>query len=237
MEADATLDRVVGIVRELALELGGDRAARATAPGASLERDLGLGSLERVELLTRLEAAFGRPLTDARFRSTPRSIWRAPWPTAQGEEPVVHRRGDSVTAATDLARGAQTLHEALYLRSRHEPDRPAVYMREDDGTKTTLTYGRLWRDAAAVAGALRDLGIAQGDTVALMLPTGVDFLVAFQGILIAGAIPVPIYPPVRLDRLEEYARRQSAILEDAAVRALVTDPRARSRWPASSRPR
>ena len=100
-------------------------------------------------------------------------------------------------------------------------------MREDDGTKTTLSYGRLWRDAAAVAGALRDLGVGQGDTVALMLPTGVDFLVAFQGILIAGAMPVPIYPPVRLDRLEEYAQRQSAILEDAGVRALVTIARAK----------
>ena len=65
MVADATLDRVVGIVRELALEVGGDRAARAAAPGASLERDLGLGSLERVELLSRLETAFGRPLGDA----------------------------------------------------------------------------------------------------------------------------------------------------------------------------
>ena len=41
MAQDATLERVVGIVRELALEVGGDRAARATRPGASLERDLG----------------------------------------------------------------------------------------------------------------------------------------------------------------------------------------------------
>ena len=63
---DATLERVVVIVRELALEVGGDRAARATAPLASLERDLGLGSLERVELLTRLEAAFGSPLAGRR---------------------------------------------------------------------------------------------------------------------------------------------------------------------------
>ena len=226
MAADATLDRVVGIVRELALEVGGDRAARAAAPGASLERDLGLGSLERVELLTRLEAAFGRPLGDTALQiDTPVDLARALC-DAPGAEPVVHQRGDSVAAATFLARGAQTIHQALYLRSRHEPDRPSVYMREDDGSEVTLTYGRIWRDGAAVAGALRDLGIAPGDTVALMLPTGADFLAAFQGILIAGAVPVPIYPPVRLDRLEEYAQRQSAILKDASVRALLTIPRA-----------
>ena len=233
MAEDATLDRVVGIVRELALEVGGDRAARAAAPGASLERDLGLGSLERVELLTRLEAAFGRPLADGALQiDTPVELARA-LAGASGSLPVARRTdtaaaaSDSVAAATDVAVGARTLHEALYLRSRQEPERPTVYMREEDGTEITLTYGRLWRDAAAAAGALRDLGVARGQTVALMLPTGVDFLVAFQGILIAGAVPVPIYPPARLDRLEEYATRQSAILADAGVRALVTIPRAR----------
>ena len=40
-------------------------------------------------------------------------------------------------------------------------------------------------------------------------------------------MPVPIYPPVRLDRLEEYAQRQSAILADAGARLLVTIARAR----------
>jgi acyl-CoA synthetase (AMP-forming)/AMP-acid ligase II len=38
---------------------------------------------------------------------------------------------------------------------------------------------------------------------------------------------VPIYPPARLDRLEEYARRQSAILADAGVKALITIARAK----------
>src|SRR5690349_17576275 len=58
-------ERVLAVVRELVAETGGDRAVRAVAPQASLERDLGLGSLERVELLLRLENAFGRSLTDA----------------------------------------------------------------------------------------------------------------------------------------------------------------------------
>jgi 1-acyl-sn-glycerol-3-phosphate acyltransferase len=225
---DATLERVVVIVRELALEVGGDRAARATAPSASLERDLGLGSLERVELLTRLEAAFGSPLLDGALQlDTPSELAHAV-AAAGGQMPMVERRRDlPLAAAAEVAREATTLHEALYLRAVAEPERPSVYMREDDGVTTTLSYGRVWRDAAAVAGGLRSLGIARGDTVALMLPTGADFLVAFQGILIAGAVPVPIYPPVRLDRLQEYAERHSGILRDAAVRALVTVPKAK----------
>jgi len=62
---DDIVERVLDVVRQLARETGGVRAARAVAAQASLERDVGLGSLERVELLARLERAFGRPLDDA----------------------------------------------------------------------------------------------------------------------------------------------------------------------------
>jgi 1-acyl-sn-glycerol-3-phosphate acyltransferase len=78
-----------------------------------------------------------------------------------------------------------------------------------------------------VAAALRDRGVRPGDAVALMLPTGFEFLAAFQGILLARAVPVPIYPPVRLDRIEEYAERQAAILADAGAAALLTAGRTR----------
>src|SRR5919204_6715001 len=56
--------RVLRVTRDLALELGGPRALRAVSPAASLERDLGFGSLDRVELLLRLESAFDRELGD-----------------------------------------------------------------------------------------------------------------------------------------------------------------------------
>src|SRR5919201_1635807 len=56
--------RVLRVTRDLALELGGPRALRAVSPTASLERDIGLGSLDRVELLLRLESAFDRELGD-----------------------------------------------------------------------------------------------------------------------------------------------------------------------------
>jgi 1-acyl-sn-glycerol-3-phosphate acyltransferase len=59
-----------------------------------------------------------------------------------------------------------------------------------------------------------------------MLPTGVDFLRAFLGILVAGAIPVPLYPPVRLARIEDYLRRQVGILSNAGARLLITVPEA-----------
>jgi 1-acyl-sn-glycerol-3-phosphate acyltransferase len=136
-------------------------------------------------------------------------------------------RASVLAAAQPLELSAATIHEALWQRARVDPDRPHVYMREDDGSESTITYGGLLDEARAVAGGLRERGVRRGDTVALMLPTGREFLCAFQGILVAGAVPVPIYPPLRLDRLEEYAQRQSAILADAGVQLLITIGRAR----------
>src|SRR4030095_16610613 len=71
-------DRVLELVRALAAELGGGRALRALSAQSSLERDAGLGSLERVELLLRLEAAFGRSLDEAALQAdTPAQLARA----------------------------------------------------------------------------------------------------------------------------------------------------------------
>jgi 1-acyl-sn-glycerol-3-phosphate acyltransferase len=59
-----------------------------------------------------------------------------------------------------------------------------------------------------------------------MLPTSREFFICYAGILLAGAVPVPIYPPFRADRIEEYAGRQGAILNNAGVCLLLTFRRA-----------
>jgi 1-acyl-sn-glycerol-3-phosphate acyltransferase len=219
--------RVLDVVRTLAGELGGSRAAQAVRAAASLERDVGLGSLERVELLLRLENAFGRALDDRYLQAgTPGDIARLLADGAVAEAPAGGARAVLPGEATAAAAVA-TLHESLWRRAQSEPRRVHVFLRGEDGEEEAITYADLLSEAAAVAGGLRAGGIRRGDTVALMLPTGREFLAAFQGILVAGAVPVPIYPPARLDRLEEYAQRQSSILADARVRALVTVARAR----------
>jgi fatty-acyl-CoA synthase len=220
--------RVLEVVRQLAAETGGDRARLAASPDASFERDLGLGSLERVELLSRLESAFGLRLQDHHLEiDNAADMARALVEAVPAALPPVRGHKGAVGATRFEPPQARTIHESLFLRAQAEPGRPAVFLREDDGRDETVTYGGLWRQSAALAGGLRSDGIAKGDTVALMLPTGNDFLRAFQGILIAGAVPVPIYPPVRLDRLDDYVARQSGILANAGVRALITIPRAR----------
>jgi acyl carrier protein len=60
----AVRDRVLQVIRELLLELGSEGALPILGGASQLDRDLGLGSLERVELLARLETAFGVRLPD-----------------------------------------------------------------------------------------------------------------------------------------------------------------------------
>ena len=231
--ADA-LTRVMDIVAALSRETTGVRAPDIR-PEISLERELGLGSLERAELLSRLEGAFERRLDESLLRAdTPRELADAldaspvddaGTAAAGGTGPGPAAPVAGVGPATEMT-GFTSLCDALQRRAEATPDRPHVYMREDDGPEKTLTYLDLLNLARNIGGGLRERGVRRGDTVALMLPTGSAFLGAFQGILAAGAVPVPIYPPARLDRLREYLERQSAILADASAAVLITVARA-----------
>ncbi|MCU0242303.1 MAG: fatty acyl-AMP ligase, partial [Vicinamibacteria bacterium] len=222
--ADQVRERVLSIVRDLASETGGERARRSVCDTASLERDIGLGSLERVELLLRLEQAFGRAL-DENFLAldTPAALTQAIVDakiTAPQESPTARTPQPSV--ALSLPTQAETLCDVLEHWARSAPERTHVFLRTEDGLEIPLSYAKLFRDAEAMAGALEEWGVGYEDTVALMLPTGQDFLRAFFGVLMTGAIPVPIYPPPRLDQIDTYIVRQANILKDAATRLLIT---------------
>ena len=56
----------------------------------------------------------------------------------------------------------------------------------------TLTYGELWDRAARVAGGLRGAGVERGDRAAILLPNGTDWVLAFWGAQLAGAVAVPV---------------------------------------------
>ena len=93
--------------------------------------------------------------------------------------------------------------------------------------ETTLTYGELYARARQVAGGLLEMGIHPGDRVALILPTGPGFFDGFFGAMLAGAVPVPIYPPVRLGRLDEYHQRTARMLDSVQARLLISDKQIR----------
>jgi fatty-acyl-CoA synthase len=88
-------------------------------------------------------------------------------------------------------------------------------------------WSEIERRALAAAGTLRERGIRAGDRVAIVTPTSPLFMDAFFGSLLAGATPVPLYPPVRLGRMAEYIEKTAAMLAAVDAPAVVVDSRVR----------
>lgn len=86
---------------------------------------------------------------------------------------------------------------------------------------------RVREQAMSIAAALLSRGVRRGDRVALALPTCSDFPGCFFGILCAGAIPVPLYPPVRLGKLDEYHVRTATMMRSVGAAMVITDERIR----------
>ncbi|WP_238540006.1 AMP-binding protein [Corallococcus macrosporus] len=93
--------------------------------------------------------------------------------------------------------------------------------------EVSLPWAEVYRRAKRTAAGLARLGVREGDRVALLLPTSPAFMDAFFGTLLAGAVPVPLYPPVRLGRLEEYHRATSRMLHVTGAVMVLTDSRVR----------
>lgn len=81
-----------------------------------------------------------------------------------------------------------SLAAAVHASVLAHPDVEAVV--EVDGAR--LSYAQLWARASEVAGGLRRHGIVPGDRAAILLPAGADWVCAFLGSVVAGAIVVPV---------------------------------------------
>jgi acyl-CoA synthetase (AMP-forming)/AMP-acid ligase II len=69
-------------------------------------------------------------------------------------------------------------------------DPRAIAVREVGGPE--VSYGELWERAARVAGGLRERGVDRGDRVAIRLANGIDWVLAFFGAQMLGAVVVPV---------------------------------------------
>jgi fatty-acyl-CoA synthase len=230
IESESVEGQTLEVVSELLLELGSVRAAESLSMDSLLDRDLGLGSMERVELLVRLEARFKTRLPEeiAQEAETP-----ADWAHAifDGGTPSSGRKRYRILQpsreAPPLPESATSWPEVLRRHAQIEPDRVQVHLLEEDSGRD-ISYGQLLETASRVAAGLSEVGLRRNETAAIMLPTCADFLYAFFGVMLAGGIAVPIYPPARPDKIEEYVRRQVLILKNAEVRFLISFDRVRA---------
>ncbi|ETT27385.1 AMP-dependent synthetase and ligase [Rhodococcus rhodochrous ATCC 21198] len=219
---------LLSVVRDLVAERYTVDRAAGTRLDSVFDRDLGLDSLAVTELISRVEDAFGVSLDHGVLGTvtTPRQLLTAVHhaPARERRRPVPARR--AAPPCTDRTPDATaTLTEALSWHARTHPDR--VHLRIlTEGHQSEISYGELHSAAATVSAALLAHDLRPGDAVGLMLPTSRDYFTTFTGVLLAGGVPVPVYPPARPSQLAEHLRRQVHILDNARTRVLVTDPEA-----------
>lgn len=219
-------EQLIGLVGDLTEELHPGRSGKVPLRLDSLlDRDLGFDSLGRVELLYRLERAFGVSLPESVLgeAETPGDLLVAILSAEAKEKPAldVGSALDVLDVVEAAPRQAATLPEVLDWHVQAHPERPHLKLLTETGQEETLTYNDLSARARAVALGLRERGLAPTERVAVMLPTGPAFFAAFFGILYAGGVPVPIYPPMRRSQIEEHLRRQAKILQNAEASFLI----------------
>jgi len=214
------------LVRDLVWELHPHMQRRvAVTLDSDLDRDLGLDSLGRAELVLRIDRTFRVRLPDRLLADadTPRDLLQALLVAAPDRAAVMKALPAAPMELPEVVAPftAETLIEVLAYHVRSHGNRPHVLLWRGEDDEQTITYAELDREARVMAAGLIEHGLTPGERVAIMLPTEAAFFAAFFGVLFAGGIPVPLYPPFRRAQVEDHLRRQAGILRNAGASLLI----------------
>ncbi|HEX2313339.1 MAG TPA: fatty acyl-AMP ligase [Thermomonospora sp.] len=117
--------------------------------------------------------------------------------------------------------GDETVVDALARRAKADGE-TAIRLESLGAPAVAIGCAELLDRAREAAGGLADLGVGHGDRVVLVLPTGADFPAVFYGVLLAGAVAVPIYPPASSAQMAEFPATLRRILRLTGGRTVVT---------------
>lgn len=227
-------EEVLEVIREVAAELQPGQPLPELTLESDLDRDAGMDSLGRVELMLRLQQRFTVQLQDdiTINARTPSDLLKAVSEAPSAPEAARQRKRATVEPARDgepltVPEDAETLIDVLDFHAGRTPDRVHLLLCDEQENEHPMTFSELLKGADETATGLRTRGLEPGQPVAIMLPTGADFFFAFHGILRAGGIPVPMYPPFRPDQIEDHCRRLASILRNAETRVFIASEQTR----------
>jgi len=230
-DPDQIAERLISVIEALVTEVHPQRTSPVSIDlDSDFETNLGLDSLSRVELISRVERHFGLALPERSFAEaeTARDLLRV----IQSAGTV--RASPPDTAVKPVTRGhvelvpdnAETLLDVLDWHVEQHAERIHIQLCLDEGEGGRLSYRELRAGAASVAAGLQQAGLQPAEPVAIMLPSGEEYFYSFFGVLMAGGIPVPVYPPARLSQLEDHMLRHARILGNCLAVTLITVPEA-----------
>jgi fatty-acyl-CoA synthase len=217
-------NQLIDITKQLLQESGNEFSQRKLSLTSTLQHQLNIDSLGRAELFQRIAKNFDVHLPDNIIveAETLQDIAAAVYTATpiQNKAPRDFLTRDT-SVAIDLSL-AKTLIDVLQIYASEAPDLPHIYTQDDNGHEVIITYGQLLESSLRLAQEIIARGLRPGDTIAIMQPTSPRFFYTFYGILLAGCIPVPIYPPLRPKEIEAYVKQEAKILKNAEVRMLIT---------------
>ncbi len=224
--ATVDADALVEMIRQLAAELHPTRSAIPASLDARLEQDYGFDSLGRVELFVRIDQRFHVSLAESAMAGaeTPRDLLRAMLAASplHPDHAAMLKRVSALATESETPEEAVTLPQVLAWHVHRHPGRTHIVLQDEDANERTVTYAELDQAAHAVAAGLIELGLEPGKAVAIMLPTSVEYFFSFFGVLLAGGVPVPVYPPARPSQIEDHLKRHAGILSNALTEVLIT---------------
>jgi fatty-acyl-CoA synthase len=93
----------------------------------------------------------------------------------------------------------------------------------NDLIPTDWAFAEVASETKRLGACLQAMDLLKGDRLALVLASPEDFVLSFLGAVSAGVMPVPMYPPLALGRLDNYIDRAAGILRVSGARVLLTN--------------
>ena len=123
-----------------------------------------------------------------------------------------------------LRRDAEDMEETLIAAqdaAAHVTHQGYTFL-DNDLKPAEWSFAEVSCEARRIGRCLQAMGFNKGDRIALVLSSPQSFVLSFLGTISAGAMPVPMYPPLALCRLDNYIERAVGILRVSGARAILT---------------
>ena len=117
----------------------------------------------------------------------------------------------------------QTLTERLQQAAETAPAKYGITFVDRRGAETHYTWKQIYQSALKMAYFLHQLGYRPEDRVLIILPTCPAFFDVFFGAQLLGITPVPIYPPLRLGKMNEYVDKTVAMLKASSAKGIISN--------------
>ncbi len=117
-----------------------------------------------------------------------------------------------------------TIPERLW-KAKEAPEHLGIIFVDRSGKEEQYSWKTITERAQRMAQWLIDQGVQFQDRVCIVLPTSIEFFDVFFGAQIIGAVPVPLYPPLRLGKMDSYVARTVTMLTAVNASILLTNKR------------